>query len=88
MNKKIVTIENNKKVEYDVIISFTANQNQKNYIAYTKNEKDENGNVKIFIATYEVDKNNNDLYNLKQIETQEEIDMFNEILEELKNNAK
>lgn len=81
MDKKLVTIENEKKVEYDIIIEFTSNKNNKQYIAYTDNQKDEKGNLKIYIANYT---KNNELYKLVPIESKEEIDMFNSILEEIK----
>lgn len=84
-DRKLITVENGNKVEYDVIIEFTSNKNGKHYVAYTNNIKDENDNVKVFIATYEIDKNDESLYVLHPIENQEEINMFNNILEDLRN---
>ena len=84
-DKKLITVENGNKVEYDIIIEFTSNKNGKNYIAYTNNIKDENDNIKVFIATYELDKKDNSLYVLRTIENKEEIDMFNNILDDIKN---
>lgn len=86
-SKKLITVENGKKVKYDIIIEFKSNNNNKKYIAYTNNSKDENGNTKVFIATYEIDENDKELYILYPIETKLEIDMINNILEDLKNKA-
>jgi len=80
--KKFITIKNGNTVEYNVVIEFTSKDNNKKYVAYTNDEKDENGNTKVFLATYEVDTNNNDLYILTPIETQEEIDMFSNLLKD------
>lgn len=82
--RKIITVKDGNILEYSVVIEFTSKDTNKKYVAYTNDERDENGNTKVFLATYEIDKNNNDFYILTPIETQEEIDMFNSILQDIK----
>ena len=52
MERIFVTIENGKKVEYDIIIQFTSNENGKKYIAYTNNKKNSDGKIEILCAYY------------------------------------
>ena len=52
-NKKIITItlENGTKVEVELLLSFKFNDNNKEYVIYTKNETDDNGNVTIYVSS-------------------------------------
>ncbi len=45
-----LTLENGTKEEVELLLSFKFNDNNKEYIIYTKNEKDENGNVTIYVS--------------------------------------
>lgn len=45
-----LTLENRTKEEVELLLSFKFNDNNKEYIIYTKNEKDENGNVTIYVS--------------------------------------
>ena len=45
--------ENGNEVEYDVLFTFESDETKKNYIAYTDNSKDENGNVQVYASTYD-----------------------------------
>ena len=36
--------------EVEVILAFEFKDNQKEYVIYTKNEKDENGNVTVYVS--------------------------------------
>lgn len=60
-NKKIIAIIDEKKErqEVEVLCSFKLNENNKNYVIFTKNEIDENGNVTIY--AYELIKEKNEL---------------------------
>ena len=40
--------ENGKEVEYEVLFTFESNETNKNYIVYTDNEIDEEGNIKVY----------------------------------------
>ena len=52
-NKKMMTItlENGTKEEVELLLSFKFNDNNKEYVIYTKNEKDDNGNVTIYVSS-------------------------------------
>jgi len=45
-----LTLENGNKEEVERLLSFKFNDNNKEYVIYTKNEKDENGNVTIYVS--------------------------------------
>ena len=51
-DKKIIniTLENGTKEDVEVLLSFKFNDNNKEYLIYTKNETDENGNVTIYVS--------------------------------------
>ena len=50
--KKMITLtlENGAKEEVELLLPFKFNDNNKEYIIYTKNETDENGNVTIYVS--------------------------------------
>lgn len=52
-NKKMMTItlENGTKEEVEILLSFKFNDNNKEYVIYTKNETDDNGNVTIYVSS-------------------------------------
>ncbi len=56
--KKIMSIvaEDGSIDEVEVILAFEFKDTKKEYVIYTKNEKDENGNITIYVST--VDRNN------------------------------
>ena len=50
--EKIKGIFNGIEKEYDVILTFHSNKQNKDYIVYTDNEYDEKGSLKIYAAIY------------------------------------
>ena len=42
-----------KEVEYEVLFTFESNETNKNYIVYTDNQTDEDGNIKVYASIYE-----------------------------------
>ena len=52
-NKKMMTITlaDGTKEEVELLLSFKFNDNNKEYVIYTKNEKDDNGNVTIYVSS-------------------------------------
>jgi len=48
--KMTLNLEDGTKEEVELLLSFKFNDNNKEYIIYTKNEKDENGNVTIYVS--------------------------------------
>lgn len=59
--KRILTITktNGSKEQVEEVISFEFNDTKKRYVVYTKNEKDENGNVTIYVTRIVSDENGN-----------------------------
>lgn len=55
--KKILTIinEHNQKQEYEILKTFQWSKTKKNYIIYTDNTLDENGNLNIYAKIYQQD---------------------------------
>ena len=49
-NMMVTTMPDGTKEEVEVLLSFRFNDNNKEYVIYTKNEVDENGNVTIYIS--------------------------------------
>ena len=66
--------------EVEVLLTFQLVDLKKQYIVYTKNEVDENGNVKIYISTVT---GSDDNVHLTNIETEEEWTRIKEVLREL-----
>ena len=49
-NIMVTTMQDGSKEEVEVLLAFKFNDNNKEYVIYTKNEVDENGNVTIYIS--------------------------------------
>lgn len=83
MDKKIMSIvmPDGSIDEVEVILSFEFNDTKKEYVVYTKNETDENGNITIYVAS--LMKKENDEYALGSIETDAEWTRIKEVLREL-----
>lgn len=52
MEKKAMSIvsEDGSVEEVEVIVAFEFKDNKKEYVVYTKNEKDENGNITVYVS--------------------------------------
>ena len=57
-NVMITTLPDGTKEEVEVLLAFKFNDNNKEYVIYTKNEVDDNGNVTIYISNVERNGNN------------------------------
>jgi len=79
--KKILKIidEKGKEIEYEVLIAFKWTKTNKNYIVYTDNTNNDNGDLNVFAAIYYP--NNN--FKLDSIESDEEWDEIDRRLKEL-----
>lgn len=69
-----------KEVECEVLFTFGSEETGKNYIVYTDNTLDEEGNTKVFASIYDPD---SDESKLLPIETEKEWKIIEVILEEL-----
>ena len=66
--------------EVEVLLAFEFNDTKKEYVIYTKNETDENGNVTIYAASIT---KNGDKVELGNIESEEEWSRIKDVLREL-----
>lgn len=80
-NSFILRDENGKETKYDVMVTFDNELTGKSYIVYTDESVDEDGNIRIFASTYNPD---SDEKRLMAIETEEEWETIEILLEEIK----
>ena len=83
MTFKVISDEG-KEVECEVLFTFESDETKKNYIVYTDNTVDEEGNTKVYASIYNPDQ---DETKLLPIETDKEWKIIETILEELQNEA-
>lgn len=84
-NKKILSIvkEDGTQEEVELIISFVFNDTKKEYVVYTRNEKDDNGNTTLYVSS--VDRSG-DMPKMGGVETDEEWSRIKDVLRELAKN--
>lgn len=70
---------------YDVLFTFESEENGKNYITYTDNSLDENGNIVVYASTYDP---KNPQSRLEAVETEQEWKVIETILETLQEEVK
>ena len=69
------------EVECEVLFTFDSDETKKHYMVYTDNTVDEEGNTKVYAATYDPELENQ---SLKPIETDKEWKIIETILDQLK----
>ena len=72
--------ENGSEIVYDVLFTFESEETHKNYIVYTDNTKDAEGNVEVYASIYDP---NDPHSKLEAIETDKEWKVIETILETL-----
>lgn len=82
--KFIAMTETGEEVECEVICTFESPETNKNYIVYTDNCTDENGNIEVRASVYEPNADSTDLF---PIETQEEWEMIENVILEIQKAA-
>ena len=87
MKKNSFTLidEEGKEVVYDVLFTFESEETNKNYIVYTDQTKDENGNIQVYASTYDSEDPNS---KLGAIETEKEWKVIETILSTLQEEVK
>ncbi len=55
-NKIYSVLPDGGRKEYDVILTFTNDDNNRDYIVYTDNSKDEKGNARVYLGRYQDNK--------------------------------
>ena len=79
-NTFTVMDENGKEVTCEVLFTFDSEETKKNYIVYTDNTTDEEGNVRVYASTFNPNGENTEL---KPIETEREWKIVETILESI-----
>ena len=79
MKFKVIDDQRN-EIECEVLFTFESDETNKNYIVYTDNTTDEQGNTKVYASIYTPDSEN---LNLTAIETEKEWKIIETILNEL-----
>ena len=74
--------DDGREIECEVLFTFESDETKKNYIVYTDNTVDEEGNTKVYASIYNPDQ---DETKLLPIETDKEWKIIETILEELQN---
>ena len=75
-----VTDNNGKTIEYEILFTFDSDETKKSYIIFTDNNKDKDGSIITYAATY--DKAGEKL-ELKDIETEREWSLIENILSQI-----
>ncbi|MBO5138731.1 MAG: DUF1292 domain-containing protein [Bacilli bacterium] len=80
--KKIMSIinEDGTTEDVEVILAFEFKDNQKEYVVYTKNEKDDNGNITVYVSN--VDRSEGDP-KLLGVDSESEWARIKDVLREL-----
>ena len=73
-----------KEVECEVLFTFESDETKKNYIVYTDNTKDSEGNIKVYASIYDPEKPESEL---QPIESESEWKIIETILEEIQREA-
>ena len=80
-----VTDDAGKEVECEVLFTFESDETKKNYMVYTDNTTDEQGNTKVYASIYEP---NQESTVLQPIETEKEWKIIETTLSELQAEAR
>lgn len=84
MNEEKMTFKvldnNGNEVECEVLFTFESDETKKNYMVYTDNTTDEEGNTKVYASIYNPEETDTKLI---PIETEKEWKIIEKILEEL-----
>ena len=80
-----IVLEDGSIDEVEFLISFKFTDNNKEYMIYTKNETDDNGNVTIYVAS--VDRSEGGDPKLGSVESEEEWTRIKGVLKELSKNV-
>jgi len=72
-----VTDASGKTIEYEILFTFDSDETKKSYIVFTDNNKDKDGSIITYAATYDKD---GETLELKDIETEREWSLIENIL--------
>ena len=88
MNKentfKVIDKDGN-EIEFEILFTFESDETKKNYMVYTDNTKDENGNVRVYASVFVPDA---EPLELLPVETEREWKIIETILESIEEESK
>jgi len=82
-NKFKIIDKKGKEIEFEVLFTFESDETKKNYMVYTDNTNDENGNTKVYASVFIPDK---EPLELLPVETEREWKVIETILESIQEN--
>lgn len=82
-NEFMMVNDEGKEVRYEILFTYENEKNKKNYMAYTDNTQDDDGNTKVYASIYNPEEENPVFL---PIETDEEWKLIEAILTSLSNN--
>ena len=83
--KFMVLDENGKQVECEPLFTFESEETKKQYVVYTDNSRDEDGNVRVFASIYKMNDKGGELLPIK---TEKEWKVIETILESIQEENK
>lgn len=85
VERKVLSIikEDGTTEEVELLICFEFNDTKKEYVVYTRNEKDENGNITIYVSSID---RSSEVPKMGAIESDEEWSRIKDVLRELSKN--
>lgn len=78
----VVVDEKGKEIVCEPLFTFESEETNKQYVVYTDNSKDKNGNVRVFASIYEVTDKGNKLLPIKSDKEWKVIEMILESIKE------
>ena len=80
-----VVDQNSNTIEFEILFTFESDETHKNYMVYTDNTKDENGNVRVYASVFVPDA---EPLELLPVETEREWKIIETILESIEEENK
>lgn len=80
--KFIVVDDKGKEIVCEPLFTFESEETNKQYVVYTDNTKDKNGNIRVFASIYEVTDKGNKLLPIKSDKEWKVIEMILESIKE------
>lgn len=84
-NKFKIIDKKGKEIEFEVLFTFESDETKKNYMVYTDNTKDKDGNTKVYASVFVPDK---EPLELLPVETEREWKVIETILESIGEESK
>lgn len=84
-NKFKVIDKDGKEIEFEVLFTFESDETKKNYMVYTDNSTDEEGNVRVYVSVFKPDA---EPLELLPVETEREWKIIETILDSIQEENK